>query len=433
MAEFRMPSLGADMESAALVGWRVKPGDHVQRGDVIADVEADKGTFEVQIFEDGIIDQLVVQPSDTRIPVGTVLALLRAEGEPAAQPAERAPSRVERLAPEEARPVEQPVPVQPQVVPVERRLKVSPLARKVAAELGIDLNTVQGTGLHGAIERADVERAAEARKLAAKAALPPAEKAPPLAEKPPAAVVEEKAPPLTAEKAAPSALKTKSAEQQAAMRRAIAAAMSRANREIPHYYLQTHIDMSRALAWLEAENLKRSIKQRLLPAVLLIKAVARALGDVPELNGYWIDDHLEMQEAIHIAFAISLRQGGLITPAIHDADLKSLDELMETLHDLIARTRSGGLRSSELTDGTITVTNLGDMGVETVYGVIYPPQVALVGFGKVTEQTWVENGMIGVRPVITATLAGDHRASDGHRGGQFLDALNRHLQEVEKL
>jgi pyruvate dehydrogenase E2 component (dihydrolipoamide acetyltransferase) len=140
-----------------------------------------------------------------------------------------------------------------------------------------------------------------------------------------------------------------------------------------------------------------------------------------------------MQEAIHIAFAISLRQGGLITPAIHDADLKSLDELMETLHDLIARTRSGGLRSSELTDGTITVTNLGDMGVETVYGVIYPPQVALVGFGKVTEQTWVENGMIGVRPVITATLAGDHRASDGHRGGQFLDALNRHLQEVEKL
>jgi pyruvate dehydrogenase E2 component (dihydrolipoamide acetyltransferase) len=154
---------------------------------------------------------------------------------------------------------------------------------------------------------------------------------------------------------------------------------------------------------------------------------------LPELNGYWLEDHHEPQESIHIGFAISLRQGGLIAPAIHDVDLKSLDELMEAMHDLIARTRSGGLRSSEMTDATITVTNLGDMGVETVYGVIYPPQVALVGFGKVIDSTWVENGMIGIRPVLTATLAADHRATDGHRGGQFLDALNHHLQEVEKL
>ncbi len=431
-----MPSLGADMESAALVGWRVKPGDHVKRGDVIADVEADKGVFEVQCFEDGVVDQLLIQPSDTRIAVGTPLAVLRGEGEPARAVVQPAPAKAEpaaKPAPEAPRPVE--LPAQPTVTPVERQVRVSPLARKMAAELGIDLYTVQGTGLHGAIERADVERAAEAKKLAAKAppavekAAPPVEKAPapPVAEKAPAAPPAEKAP------AAPSTPKTKAAEQAAAMRRAIAAAMSRSNREIPHYYLQTHIDMTHALRWLEAENLKRSIKQRILPAVLMIKAVARSLVDVPELNGYWIEDHLEAQEAINIAFAIALRQGGLITPAIHDADLKSLDELMESLNDLIARTRSGGLRSSELTDGTITVTNLGNMGVETVYGVIYPPQVALVGFGKVTEQTWVENGMIGIRSVVTATLAGDHRASDGRRGGQFLDILNRNLQEVEKL
>jgi pyruvate dehydrogenase E2 component (dihydrolipoamide acetyltransferase) len=240
----------------------------------------------------------------------------------------------------------------------------------------------------------------------------------------------EVAPPVPAE---PAAARPPTTDFQAGMRRAIAAAMARSNRDIPHYYLETRIDMSRVLRWLETENQKRSIKDRLLPVVVLIKAVARALADVPELNGYWVDDRHQPQEAINIGFAIALRQGGLVTPAIHNADLKSLDELMEAMRDLITRTRAGRLRSSEMTDPTVTLTSLGDMGVEKVYGVIYPPQVALVGFGKITEQPWVENGMLGIRPVITATLAGDHRATDGHRGGQFLDALNRHLQEPENL
>jgi pyruvate dehydrogenase E2 component (dihydrolipoamide acetyltransferase) len=398
----------------------------VKHGDVIAEVEADKGAFEVQVFEDGVIDQILVQPGDARIPVGTALATIRSEAVAVVEKAERVPPKIEAVeapGPGEVRPLERPVPVQPPVTIVEKRIRVSPLARKVAAELGIDLNIVQGTGLHGAIERADVERAAEAKRLAQKAApAPVVEAVPP----PPTPPVMEKAPP-------PAPAERPKGDFQAAMRRAIAAAMSRANREIPHYYLQTPIDMSHALHWLEEENLKRPIKQRILPAVLLIKAVARALTDIPELNGYWIDDHHEPQEAIHIGFAISLRQGGLIAPAIHDVDLKNLDEIMEALHSLIARTRSGGLRSSEMTDATITVTNLGDMGVETVYGVIYPPQVALVGFGKVTDHTWVDNGMIGIRPVLTATLAADHRATDGRRGAQFLDALNGYLQEVEKL
>lgn len=440
MAEFFMPSLGADMESAALVGWRVKPGDHVKRGDVIAEVEADKGTFEIQVFEDGVIDQILAQPGEERLAVGTLLAMIRAEGAPVAEPVKQATAEappVEKPKPEVVRPAEQPAPAPVAVTSIDKRLRVSPLARKLAAELCIDLGTVQGTGLHGVIERVDVERAAQAQKAALRPPPLPVEKVapPPPAEKVAApAPVEKAAAPAPAEKApAPPAAKTKSFDQQAAMRRAIAAAMSRANREIPHYYLQTPIDMSHALKWLEAENLKRPIKQRLLPAVLLLKAVARALVDVPELNGFWLDDHHEPQESIHIGFAISLRQGGLIAPAIHDVDLKSLDELMEALHDLIARTRTGGLRSSEMTDATITMTNLGDMGVQTVYGVIYPPQVALVGFGKVADCTWVENGMIGIRPVLTATLAADHRATDGRRGAQFLDILNRYLQEVEKL
>ncbi len=209
--------------------------------------------------------------------------------------------------------------------------------------------------------------------------------------------------------------------------------MAKSNREIPHYYLEMHIDMSRALQWLEEENLKRSIKDRILPVVVLLKAVALSLVDVPELNGFWVDDHLQTSEAINIGFAISLRQGGLVTPAIHNVDLKSIDELRDAVTDIILRTRAGRLRSSEMTDSTIVVTSLGDRGVEKVFGVIYPPQVALVGFGKVIQQPWVENGMLGIRPMLIATLAGDHRATDGHRGALFLEALNKHLQEVEKL
>jgi len=416
MSEFTMPSLGADMESAALVAWRVKPGDQVKRGDVIAEVETDKGVIEIEVFEDGVVDQLLVQPGHDRLPVGAVLAMIRSNGAPAPPKVEPVPAAVEKK-PEDAPPVE--APAQPAPVS-EKRIRVSPLARKLAAELGVDLSTVQGTGAHGAVERADVERAAEAKKAAEKAPAPPV------------AVAAPPAPPVPAAAPTTAPLPAKP-DSQAAMRRAIAAAMARSNREIPHYYLQTRIDMSRALKWLEEENLKRPLKQRLLLAVVLLKAVARALIEVPELNGYWVNDHHEPQEAIHIGFAISLRQGGLIAPAIHNVDLLSLDELMEAMHDLIARTRSGGLRGSEMTDGTITVTNLGDMGVETVYGVIYPPQVALVGFGKVVEQPWAENGMLGIRPVLTATLAADHRATDGRRGGQFLDILARNLQEVEKL
>jgi len=375
MGEFRMPSLGADMKTGTLMAWRVKQGDRVKRGDIIAEVETDKGLFEVEVFEDGMVEQFLVQPV-AKVPVGTVLATIRSEKARAEAPG-AAPSR---------------------------RVKASPAARKLAAELGVGLEALQGTGPEGAISRADVERAAGVREKPAEKAVPP-----------------------------PPEPQVVAGGLQAGMRRAIAAAMSRSNREIPHYYLETDIDMSRALKWLTAENQKRSIKERLLPAVLLIKAVARALGEVPELNGYWIDDGLRIEEAMHIGFAIALRQGGLLTPAIHHVGQKSLDEMMEALRDLITRTRSGRLRASEMTDATITMTSLGDLGVAKVFGVIYPPQVALVGFGRIAERPWAENGMLGVRPILTATLAADHRATDGSRGARFLEALDRSLQEPEKL
>jgi pyruvate dehydrogenase E2 component (dihydrolipoamide acetyltransferase) len=218
------------------------------------------------------------------------------------------------------------------------------------------------------------------------------------------------------------------------MRQIIAAAMARSKREIPHYYLSTTINLKRALDWLSQENLKRSIEDRILYGVLLVKAVALALREVPELNAVWESGKLVVKPEIHVGVAISLRQGGLIAPALLQTDKKSLGELMKDFRDLVQRTRAGSLRSSELSDSTITVTSLGEQGVESVMGIIYPPQVALVGFGRIEDRPWVVDGQaLAVRPLITATLSGDHRVTDGHRGGVFLNAVERWLQQPEKL
>jgi len=172
---------------------------------------------------------------------------------------------------------------------------------------------------------------------------------------------------------------------------------------------------------------------RLLYAPLLIKATALALRKVPELNGRWSQDGVELLPAINVGVAISLRGGGLVAPALLGADHRALDELMSASRDLVQRARTGRLRSSEITDPTITVTSLGETGADAVYGLIYPPQVALVGFGRLMEKPWAEGGQITSRPVITSTLTADHRVIDGHRGSVFLEFLDRLLQEPEKL
>jgi len=370
MAEFRMPSLGADMQAGTLIEWRVRPGDTVKRGAIVAVVDTEKATIEIEIFENGVVEAIHVREGE-KVPVGTVLATIRTDGEAPRSPAPAAPA-------------------------VEVPARVSPLARKRAEELGIDLATGTGSGERGAITRDDVERSA-------------------------------------ARVTRPAQPEKPSEDRQAGLRRVIAAAMARSKREIPHYYLGIDIDMSRAMAWLAAENLKRSVTDRLLYSVLLLRAVALAVHEVPEMNGFWVDGAFQPSAAVHVGLAISLRQGGLVAPAIHDIDKKGLDELMREMLDLVKRARAGVLRSSEFSDPTITVTNLGEQGVQTVFGVIYPPQVALVGFGKVAERPWAAGGMIGARPVISASLSADHRVSDGHRGGRFLAAIDRLLQEPEKL
>ncbi len=409
MSEFLMPSLGADMEAGTLTEWYVKPGDKVKRGDAIAEVETQKGLIDIEVYEDGVIEKLVMQVGD-KVPVGTVLAIISGEKEKAGETPKAVTEKQkgEILA-------EQKIAVSAAPAKDVKRIKVSPLARKIAEELGVDLSKVKGTGDGGVIHREDVENAAKLQKQSPVVETPPVKK--------PEAVIAEK---LIEEAKTPVPASDK-------MRMAIAAAMSRSNREIPHYYLESRIDLKLALEWLEAENKKRNIKERILQPALLLKAVAKALTVVPQLNAYWQDNQIQIQEAINIGFAISLRQGGLVIPAILNADMKSLDEMMKDMLDITIRARESKLRSIELSSSTITVTNLGERGAEKVFGVIYPPQVAILGFGKVTEQPWASNGMVGVHPVVTATLAADHRATDGHTGSKFLEALNNFLQKPETL
>jgi pyruvate dehydrogenase E2 component (dihydrolipoamide acetyltransferase) len=208
--------------------------------------------------------------------------------------------------------------------------------------------------------------------------------------------------------------------------------MARSKREIPHYYLATTIDLGQAVAWLTRVNAERPVTERLLPAALLLKSAALAAREVPALNGSW-DDGFQPSQEVHLGVAVSIRGGGLVAPAIHDADRLELGELMRSLRDLVRRARAGALRSSEVAGPSITVTNLGDQGVDEVFGVIHPPQVAMVGFGRIRERPWAAGGMLGVRPLVRATVAADHRASDGHDGARFLSTIDNLLQTPESL
>lgn len=395
MISFTLPALGSDMDQGKLLEWRIKPGDSIRRGQVVAVVDTAKAAVDVESWQEGIVFELLVEPGET-IPVGAVLATLLEPGEtvdtavrtPHARPADSAEAAPLPPAPPAA------VPLPGQVAAptsASGRRRISPAARKLAEEHGIAIDTLAGTGPDNALTLQDVQCAVEAWT------------------------------------------KPTGADRQKEMRRAIAAAMSRSKRDIPHYYLSEPVPLQQAQAWLATTNGGRDIGSRLLLAVLQMKAVAMALTNYPDINGFYVDGAHQPSQAIHIGIAIALREGGLIAPAIHDVGQKSLDQLMRELSDLVTRARAGSLRSSEMSDPTITITNLGDRGVEAVSGVIYPPQVALVGFGRVQERAWASDGALRAIPVVTATLAADHRVSDGHYGALFLADVRDWLQRPEQL
>ncbi|WP_432695507.1 dihydrolipoamide acetyltransferase family protein [Marinobacterium sp. YM272] len=397
MADFTMPSLGADMEEGTLVEWMVKPGDQVKSGDVVAVIETTKGAIETEIFENGKVGELLVEVGET-VPVGTVLARIIGSDEKAGaetKTSEAEPEALEPVTPPEPQ-ASEPAP-KPAIAAASGVVRASPAARKRSMELGLALADIEGTGPGGAVTLSDVDAVSEGKK-----ALEPR----------------------------PS---VKRGFDPESMRKGIAAAMARSKKEIPHYYLSTRIDMTRPQQWLAEENARRKIADRLLPLVLPLKAMALALRKVPELNGFYRDGAIQQVEQIHIGVAIALRGGGLVAPALHDVDRKTLDEVMQDLNDLITRARSGMLRSSEMTDPSITLTNMGDTGVEGIFGIIYPPQVAIVGLGKVVERPWVVDGRVEPRPVMLASLSADHRVSDGHRGAIFLNTFESLLQTPEAL
>ncbi|WDH19870.1 dihydrolipoamide acetyltransferase family protein [Pseudomonas chlororaphis] len=372
MIEFKLPSLGADMDEGTLLEWKVHPGDAIRPGQVIAIVDTAKAAIDVECWHEGTVSQLLVDVG-TKVPVGTTIAQLLAPGE-------RAPS---------VRRTSTPAPV---LIEGEnragRRSRISPAARKRAAELGLEISRLQGHGPHGVITLEDVEAAACA------------------ASEP---------------------------DHNQSMRHTIAVAMSRSKREIPHYYLSETIVLDKAMIWLQAHNAQHGLQERLLPSVLLLKAVALALRDYPLLNGFWQDNAFKPALDTDLGVAITLRQGGLVAPVLHHVADTTPIHLMSELSSLVERARSGSLRSSELVGAGITVTQLGDQGVDSVLGVIYPPQVALVGFGRISERPWVKDGQLCVMPTVISSLSADHRVSDGHYGARFLGEVRRLLQMPEAL
>lgn len=390
MTEFRMPSLGADMEAGTLVEWLVQPGSTVSRGDIIAVVETQKGAIEIEVFQNGSVESLLVDPGAT-VPVGTPLAVITGDAGDAPEPPTVKPAADSAVVPPPAAaPAAVPAPADTPP-PKGGRVRASPAARKLAAETRVDLETLTGSGAGGAILYADVERASQRGP----------------------------------ERADAGGL--------SAMRSVIAAAMARSKREIPHYYLEHQIDVTGVQDWLVAVNAERPPADRILGGALYLKAIAVALRKFPELNGFFEDGSYRPSDAIHVGSAISIRGGGLVAPAIHDTDELSLDEVMARLRDLTKRVRAGRFRSSELADPTVTVSSLGERGVGLLFGVIYPPQVALIGLGRIEERPWVVDGAVRPRAIMTATLAADHRVSDGHRGALFLRKLDEQLQHPEAL
>jgi pyruvate dehydrogenase E2 component (dihydrolipoamide acetyltransferase) len=481
------------MEHGKMVEWLIKPGDFVHRGDVVAVVDTDKTVMDVESFEEGVVAELLVDVGAT-VPIGTPLALItqtpddgagQVAGPPAGRPEKpgtqtaapvtavgHVPPPVRHLAHQlgvdtsgmhgtgrhgavtradveraaAARPRQAPTAPAtppatenagpPATLPVPRtgRVRSSPRARRLADQLGLDLGMMPGTGPDGAVTEADIQRALRGRRTPAPAdearaaqGAEPENEGPPAEQEPP-----EKAPlevQLPPEEAPPSDAQ----DRVSSLRRAIGSLMARSKKSIPHYYLSTTLDLRAAVAWMQQVNGQRPVALRLVPSALLLKATALAAREVPEVNGFYTDGVFRPSSSVHLGVAVALRRGGLVAPAIHDADTLALDVLMQQLRDLVSRARAGRLQRAEMADPTITVTNLGDLGVESVYGVIYPPQVAMVGLGTVVEQPWAHEGMLGIRPAVTATLSADHRVSDGLRGGRFLARSDELLQKPEEL
>ncbi len=413
MGVFVMPSLGADMEDGTLTDWMVAIGDSVSRGDIVAVVETQKGAIEIECFEAGPVTDLIAREGDV-VPVGAPLAVIGAPEASDPNPTEiTAPPADPPPEPVAPRPQDPPVPsvpearehtsveipnvsmndAKPEQIPRSSEgPKASPAARMRARDLGVDLTRISGTGPGGVIVIADVEHALE-----------DATPAHPLQ------------------------------RQKDAMRQAIAAAMVRSKQTIPHFYLSHTTDAQPAIDHVARLNADRPPSERILLGAVFLRATALAARDCPDLNRHDNGEGFVRADAVNVGLAIALRGGGLVAPAVLGADELSLTETMAAMRDLVARARTSRLRSREMTAGTITLSSLGESGADAMAGVIFAPQVAMVGLGAPHTRPWVVDGTVQPRTVVTMTLSVDHRANDGRNGSQFIAAFETHLNRPDTL
>jgi pyruvate dehydrogenase E2 component (dihydrolipoamide acetyltransferase) len=350
-----LPSLGADMEEAKLMEWKIAPGEEIKKGQTIAIVETTKSTVEIESFHSGKVLELIGKIGEV-IHVGSTIATFDV--------------------------------VDSVISVAASRIKISPAAKRLAEEKNIKWDNLHGSGSDGQIELKDIEA---------------------LVQKP---IV---------------------SESFINIRSAIAKAMSRSKKEIPHYYLKKRINLNNLMNWIDQKNLSLSAEQRLMVPVVQMKAVIMALKDFPALNGYFENNDFSAKDSVNMGVAIAMKSGGVIVPAILDSQKLKLDELNFAFVNLVKRTQSNELKNRELTEGTVTVTNMGDFGADEVFGVIFPPQVAIIGIGKIHQAPEVVGQDILRSWVCDVTLSADHRVSDGLIGAKFLLRVSELLNEPQHL
>jgi pyruvate dehydrogenase E2 component (dihydrolipoamide acetyltransferase) len=425
-----MPALSPTMTEGKLAKWHVKEGDAVKSGQVICEIETDKATMEVEAVDEGKIGKIVVPEGAEGVPVNAVIAILLEEGEtavpagaaPASAPAPKpapaaAPPSAPRPAPAAPAPVA-PAPAayapaaKPAAAPAGGRIFASPLARRIAAEKGLDLSRIMGSGPNGRIVKADVE---SAKPGAGPAAAPVAVGAP------------RAAPPSGGQPVfvAPGDTRV----PHTSIRKVIARRMLESKQTVPHFYLTVDLEIDALLAARQAINAVAEKKgTKVSVNDMLIKACAKALRDHPECNASWTEDEMVQYGAVDISVAVATDRG-LITPIVRNADMKGLAQIASEMKDLAARAKVGKLKLDEFQGGGFTISNLGMFGINSFAAIINPPQAMILAVGMGEERAVVRKGQVVVRNMMSCTLAVDHRVVDGAMGAQYLQTLRAYVEQ----
>jgi pyruvate dehydrogenase E2 component (dihydrolipoamide acetyltransferase) len=414
MPEVLMPRLSDTMTEGVIGQWVKQEGDEVRRGDVLAEIETDKATMELEAYDNGVLTKVLVPAGET-VPIGRPIALIgeepgQAAAGSAAPPSAAPPSAAEATQPAPPRPETPPEPAAPGPT-AGTAIRTSPLARAIARDHGLDLTTVRGTGPGGRIVRADVEAAVAAHDTA------------------PAAPSSAAPAPAAAPGVAPVATATDDVEEipLTAVRRVTARRLAEST-TVPHFDLTTVVDAGALLAFRAQVNERLAPGPRVSVTDLLVRACAVTLREYPQLNSSWGEDKILRHRRVHIGVAVALDEG-LIVPVVRDADRKSVGEISAEIRALAERARAGRLSPDEFTGGTFTISNLGMYGIDHFTAVLNPPEAAILAVGSTTPEPVVRDGVVVPGTTMRLTLSIDHRVSDGAVGAAFLRELRNRLEE----